>query len=677
VYILGNERRCVDLEEDDMKWANRNMMILGWMLVCAISGKAMPACVLVQGDAASEVEKATIQDLQEDLQKVTGGEVMLWAASAALPDKGTIFLLGTPESNAKIPEAGTLPGSRGGIWDKVTAADGRRMIMLAGSDVQGFQYAVYDYAKDVLGVDPFAYWTGKEPVKNPALDLFAFEPRSIAPPEIPILCYFENDVDELASYRGKLLEYDWESYTEMIDSLVRCRYNAIQLFDMLGRKEFFRREEYLKLCPDYDVDLKFVEKMIDYAHLKGMQVQIDMSLGYKFFQLKDEESTCWKHNKDKWIDAWRYYFEETPIGRCDIFSLRPRNQVWDWEFKSSCGEDKTEVFNEVYAVFGALVDEYAPGATKVAICYHDGMEIFNEDFNPPKDFIVAWCDDGWVGFDYLPKSTKGYDFGTYMHAGFWRNHTVPDPCPELIDQVMSDFISKYDANKYMQVNGQTFRLFTLNLEAFSKVAQSPAACDGEAFYQEWATRYFGAAAAGHVVSAFKKLHEVQLGEDGYVEVLHNVKVLQNHLKELPPLLSSKKYPDGYRSDLDQRIAILDAAWSEVEKGRSLAVQADVYHDQVELPVKLLRQLLKYQKQLQETARLAELYRTGGTPVQKAAVLKAFEQTHRLLDEHIATRRAGDQNPRWKRWYDPAIRRPNNGFPTMTDLKEIKVKIDSL
>jgi hypothetical protein len=29
----------------------------------------------------------------------------------------------------------------------------------------------------------------------------------------------------------------------------------------------------------------------------------------------------------------------------------------------------------------------------------------------------------------------------------------------------------------------------------------------------------------------------------------------------------------------------------------------------------------------------------------------------------ATCLQGDRNPKWKTWYDPAKRRPNNGFPT--------------
>ena len=294
------------------------------------------------------------------------------------------------------------------------------------------------------------------------MDLISFENRRIAPPKVPTLCYFENDVDELANYRGKLLEYDWESYTQMINSLVRLRYNAIQFFDMLGRPEFFLRPEYKELSPDYKIDVEYLDKMIDYAHHKGMKVQIDFALGYQIHPMSEEKATCWREYKEEWVKAWKYYLEETPLKKTDIFILRPRHQVWDWEYESTCGENKIEVFNDVYKVFGELVDQYKPNADKVLICYSDGMEMWNDGFRPPKDWIVAWSDDGFGDFEHLPNTTDGYNFGTYMHAGFWLNHTVHNPYPETVETVMKNMFQEYSADKYCLVNGQNFRPFLNN-----------------------------------------------------------------------------------------------------------------------------------------------------------------------------------------------------------------------
>ncbi|MGB5497585.1 MAG: hypothetical protein WBM77_01495, partial [Maribacter sp.] len=366
-----------------------SLFLLAWLQFSCAKNESQ-AYFLIKGNKANEVELSTICDLKNDLAKVCAGEISIISESEKIPSHGIVFILGTTESNGvlsaminegQVKLSNQNPGPRGGIWTKKRLPNGRQAIVIGGSDVQGLQYAIYDYAHEILGVDSFEYWTGMVPAKNEYIDLYDFEDRKIEPPKVPILCYFENDVDELANYRGNLLEYDWESYTEMINSLVRNRYNAIHFFDMLGRPEFFIRPEYKTLDPDYEIDMDYVDKMIDYAHLKGMKVQIDFSLGYQINPFPVEKANCWTKYKEDWIAAWKYYLEETPLAKTDIFSLRPRHQVWDWEYESSCGEDKITIFNEVYEVFGDLIDQYSPEATKVLVCYADGMNMFNNGLN--------------------------------------------------------------------------------------------------------------------------------------------------------------------------------------------------------------------------------------------------------------------------------------------------------
>ena len=510
-----------------------------FMRVIALAGllfSGLQACTtdmeicIVTGENAGKTELLAASHLKADLEAVLGRTVPIRSEKEPGSFPGQVLLVGTPASHSGLAKLAAeraivlsedLPGSRGGIRAGISHK-GQRSAVLAGSDVQGMQYAVYQYCQEVLGVDPFQYWTGRKPELNPKLDVFHFRDTVLAPPEIPILCYFENDVDELANIRRPKLEYDWQNYTEMINSLVRLKYNAIHLFDMLGRPEFFLRPEYQVIRPGYDIRLSYIDSLISYAQDMGMMVQIDMALGYKIRPMAQEKADCWKKNKPGWVETWTYYFEETPLGKADIFSLRPRNQVWDWEYKSSCGEEKMDVFNEVYAELGAVIDRYKPEATKVLICYHDGMEMFNQGFGPPDDWIVAWSDDGYAEFAHWPHSTRGYDFGTYMHAGFWLNHTVHDPYPERIDSIMKRMVEDYDAHTYCMVNWQQFRPFLINLEAFSKVADNTSAFDGEAFYRDWTHRYFGEEAGKHAVRSMKKLHEAQFDRVGYVQHLWEI-----------------------------------------------------------------------------------------------------------------------------------------------------------
>ncbi|MCG8370918.1 MAG: glycosyl hydrolase 115 family protein, partial [Proteobacteria bacterium] len=584
-------------------------------------------------------------------------------------------------ADGKIALSGVAPGPRGGIWEKVTH-DGRPLVVLAGSDYQGTQYAVYDYSRDVLGVDPLNYWTGIEPDPISDLDIGDFRERVIAPPKIPYLIYFENDVDELANLREPLLEYDWETYTELIDALVRLRYNGIELFDMLGRTEFFTRPAYLALRPDYETNLDLVERMIDYAHEKGMLVQIDMMMGRQFGRITTEESNCWSEHRDAWIGTWSDYLSHTPIGKADIFTLRPRNQLLDWPYVSACDEDRVTVFNEVYAAFGELLDALKPGAVKVCVCYDDGMDLYNEGFGPPEDFIVAWSDDGWGGFRVLPDDTRGYRFGTYMHAGFWLNHTVHDPYPEKIDEIMSMMVDRFGANEYLMVNGQTFRPFMINIEAFSRFALSPDEFDGDAFYRQWLGRYFHEDSLDGAVSALKSLHAAQFDNVGYVQNLWEIREAVAYLSDAPIDRPDRTpVPVGFDRvgpDIDatlRRLTLIaearDAALDAMERA---GPHTDFFHDHVLLPILLYEDLLRYEAGLHRMAKLKRAHETSADPHALAQTRGIFEETRSNFARLHERRMEGDRLARFAGWYDPAIRRPNNGFPTTKDLEAIEANL---
>jgi hypothetical protein len=649
--------------------------------------------LIVVGEKASKTELLTAEHLKSDLEEVLGKSPAILNASDEIPQTGLLFVVGTSSSNKIITNlvkkkaiflSDEFPGKRGGIWTKTKLAANQNAIVLAGSDVQGMQYAIYDYCREVLGVDPFKHWSGNETQQKASIDLLGFQNKVLSPPEIPILCYFENDVDELANIKEPKLEYDWKNYTELINSLVRLKYNAIQFFDMLGRPEFFLRAEYQLIRPDYDIRISYIDSMINYAHDMGMMVQIDMALGYKIKPMAQDKADCWDKNKQDWIDTWKYYFEETPIGKADIFVLRPRNQVWDWEYKSSCGEDKIDVFNSVYAELGDLIDQYKPEAKKVVVCYHDGMQMFNNGFNPPKDWIIAWSDDGWADFEFLPEDTKGYDFGTYMHAGFWLNHTVHDPCPEKLDTIMKQMMNDYDANKYCLVNGQQFRPFLINIEAFSKIADNINTFNGNTFYNNWASQYFGDEAGKHAVNSMKKLHEAQYSRVGYVQHLWEIReaiaYLSNSSIERPgkdPIPYDYSLVESDYEPVADRFSIMNESLAEAQKGAKFIGDENIfYHDYILYPVQISVDLLDFESELHQMAKDKKQFEDTGdkTYLQKAIDRLAIARSAlKIVHDRCVS---GDKNPTWKGWYKPENRRPNNGFPSYKMMDDIERNLKS-
>jgi hypothetical protein len=636
----------------------------------------MKHCV-VYGKRAGSPERLASEDLRHDLEQVLGSPVALQSEEAGIPDTGTVYVVGTPQSSdriATLAASGRLavtaesPGPQAGQIIRIDRPGKGPLVVLAGCDFRGAQRAVYEFSHTCLGVDPFKYFTSCAPKRQPDFEPPAIN-RVLPQPAAPILCYFDNDDDELANMTRPYLEFDLDTWRGIIDSLVRIGYNAIDIHDQLGRSEFYRWEEYKKIRPDYHCNLGLVSQLIDYAHSKGMMIQIPMYLAWEFKHITEEQANCWTQHKQAWIDTWTYYVKETPLGKADIFLDRPRSQLWDSQYRSSTGEDIGAVMTEAFTALRDVVKGHNPDAIMICDLYAHGQKLWYEGrFQPPEDYIMAWPNDGWGNCKDFPSDKRGYAFGCYMHAGFWLNHVVQDPYPERIAESMRELLVDHGANHYVLVNGQTFRHFLLNLEAYSRAVADPAYFDGNNFYREFTTRYFGPQASRAAIAALRLLHEVS-GE-GYVRLIHEVMDELNACKErkvvesLPELRSA-------RAACNERLATIEKALEAAQEAVDLAGDhADFCHDHLLLPIRLFAETVALRLALQDARIGWNEYELNGVADGIARANAAILRAKESLAMHLRTRAEGDKNPKWKTWYDPEKRRPNGGFPTHKDLDQV-------
>ena len=322
-----------------------------------------------------------------------------------------------------------------------------------------------------------------------------------------------------------------------------------------------------------------------------------------------------------------------------------------------------------------MLDDYKPGAIKVCTCYHDGMALFNQGFQPPQDFIIAWSDNGWGDFDLWPLSAKGHAMGSYVHAGFWLNHDVADPYPARVEQVMRRMYQQHNADRYMMVNGQTFRPFLLNIAAYAESARLGTAFDSAQFTSAWLTRYFGEAATKPATQALQQLHQAHQRNVGYVEILWQIKVLHGFLADLPVQQPGKQQfrvstaqIQPWFDDTAPRIAALQQGLLAAASGASSSKNPQFYHDFIQLPLQLYLDLLHYNQLLLQLAQLKLTAPLQWRGAEGAALLHQAEQQLQLIYQR---RQQGDQQPRWQGWYLIENRRPNNGFPQASDLAAIR------
>jgi hypothetical protein len=146
---------------------------------------------------------------------------------------------------------------------------------------------------------------------------------------------------------------------------------------------------------------------------------------------------------------------------------------------TSTGEDIGTVMTEAFTALRDIVKNHNPDAIMVCDLYAHGQQLWREGrFQPPRDYIMVWPNDGWGNYKDFPSDKQGYAFGCYMHAGFCLNHVVQDPYPERIEKSMRELLVEHEAGHYVLVNGQTFRHFLLNLEAYSRAVADPALLRG-------------------------------------------------------------------------------------------------------------------------------------------------------------------------------------------------------
>ena len=659
------------------------LLIVVFLLIAgsgASQGLAYRKAVVVYGAGATSGEVHAANELSRDLQKVYGISPKVRSSQGFerddVPSDTALFYVGTPDTHPLIR----------GLADKdvlkVSAEDPgpeafvvrsfpvEGLVIIAGCDERGTLYGAYEYAEKYLGIDPLAYWTGKTPERKEALIIPSIDLRQ-GPPAFKLRGYFDNDSDMLANWKGRKLVIEFEIWKEMIDSLARLGYNFIDPFDTMGRTEFWVWPYYKENFPGYQTDLELVEKIIDYAHKKGMMVQVSTYLGYEFHHLPYEKR-CLSIYHDDWIEAYRHLLEETPAGKADIFYHSPRDPWWDRPYfclhETLLGIDKGKLHSRLINDLYKVVKEHDPDARLMGLFWSDGKKFWEKGtYSPNKNIDLVWSDDGYGRYPSWPEERRGHDFGIYIHAGFWKNHVMQDPYPRRIkDSIME----AYDRGMtdYIFVNGQDFKHFLLNLEACGRAAWDPEEFDPESYYLEWTGRYFGKEAAPLTVDSLKALHRSHDLAGGFTDLTMKTKIYMELVRFRVPYCRDYSY--------------IRPALEEAEKSLELAREAQklvppgpqkVFDDQILFPARIYLENLKLHAAVAGTidSRCTLINPVAGLK-KKQQAMENIKKNKKEAPRHLAALldllREGSSFEKWEGWTLPENFRKYEPPPKMEKLR---------
>jgi len=517
------------------------------------------------------------------------------------------------------------------------------------------------------------YWTG---VNSQKKDLYNFT-------NYKIRCYFDNDSDELINYKGNNGLVNLEVYRQMVRSLKGMGYNAIDIHDQLGRAEFYLWDSYKKYW-NYKPDINHIEKIIDIIHEEGLLVQIPMYLAWAFNPL-NEQHECWFEYGKTWLLTWEEYMN-SPLGKADIFLLRPRSPIYDVKYRCTCDKCQSvgtgKIMTEVFEKIEKIILNKKPNATLICDLYGEGYDLFKErTFKVSKKWLLLYADNGFGKIIYTNSyADDTYKKGIYLHGGFWLNHTVMDshftPLMESIKKA-----KKLQLTDYILVNGQSFKNFILLNEGIIDMCFKEDEFDKEVFIANWFKRvlninkqdvilktisYLGNLEKFHIAMAVRKAYlspndDIDRGfQANMINVLYPLIYHYNKKEDSSYEFVDEKFSNRKKEVLwdnkkairlyDQGVMLLNSV-IDIEKQIEDSNSKIAFNDQFVFPMSLLEKQLKLIKTLFEGIK--------GNKT-KEQVLKCHNEFYDLAAN-------GSKFRKFKTWSHPKNSRMHHPIPETKDV----------
>jgi hypothetical protein len=177
---------------------------------------ARSAIVVDPGEPAAL--RRAVADLAADMTKVFGAPARV-VSSRAEAEAPAVFVClsgkqcgGARPSGTEALEIRTMPEG----------------VMLTGSDLRGAIYAVYEFSRRFLGVDPFYYWNDHEPARMVAAKIPSGAVIKDGPPRFRYRGWFINDEDLLTGWKpDRASGFSLEIWDKIFETLLRLKGNMI------------------------------------------------------------------------------------------------------------------------------------------------------------------------------------------------------------------------------------------------------------------------------------------------------------------------------------------------------------------------------------------------------------------------------------------------------------------
>ena len=445
----------------------------------------------------------------------------------------------TARGDARPPVAATncIVLAKGGEgWENYTIESAAgNVLKITGSDDRGVMFGLYRFASECLGVDPFYFWSGREPECKDAMEWKGGISIKQGDPSFKFRGWFINDEDFLNGFRPK------ENGTRKI---AYPRYHVVfgpslaeAIYETAVRAGF-----NMMICASYvDILNPDEKRLIDIASSRGLYITTHhqepvgagaLQLDLHFPKIK---GTTYASHPDLWRAAWKRYIGEWAKVPDVVWQLglRGRRDTPFWAVsgggsthgKPDEAEDRRraglissamrEQLAMIEAAMGRKPEHYA---TQL---WWEGADFYARKLlDIPEGTIVIFSDNS-AGMKFqsdiggVQSLDPAKKFGLYYHLALVHgNHRCELVPPLRTHQILGDTWRK-GAREFVLFNVSNVRPFLYTIEAAGEMTRDIGAFNADAFRDRWVNARFGKnAAVARAIDLYFAAYETEYSRDG-------------------------------------------------------------------------------------------------------------------------------------------------------------------
>jgi hypothetical protein len=450
------------------------------------------ATILVDSKQPVPIQRAA-HDLASDMQKVFGRAPGIISTEQ---DAGPVTVVlgneasGAPADHDSAPEAFSITTGQANL------GSGRmvQVIRLAGSDMRGTLYAIYQFSQQYLGVDPMYYWTDHEPDRRTFIQIPGSLELKFPAPVFRYRGFFINDEDLLTGWApGEATDQTGISlavWNKICETILRLKGNMI----VAGTWPF----------PNDPQDRLVAERglLLNQHHAEPLGVNFSRwphDVPYNFTADPQYIENAWKNA------VAAYSADEQILWEIGLRGLS--DEPYSALDPSVRGNDKAQaqLISKALAEQVSIVRAKYPDAVFITDLWMEGAKLMRSgDLVIPPDVITVWPDTGYGDMQDGGEVKAGE--GAYIHVAMYNG--VANQLSELTPvSRLFDSLGRFQtagATSFLLVNTSDIRPVTMGASAVLDFGWHGASIgSSDEFYRSWSGEEFGAKAATAVAAVYK------------------------------------------------------------------------------------------------------------------------------------------------------------------------------